>query len=299
MTAALDRLAARLIGRCDVFVGMSGMSTAAAEAVRGKYRAKIFIERGSRHIVSQREILEAIPRSKGAPTPVPDWAVRRELADYELADTIVVPANHVVRSFIDCGVAEKRLFRNPYGVSLGMFPATVSPPKDPPTIVMAGTWSLRKGCDVLTAAWQRLPGTRFVHVGSVGDAELPSGKDFEHFAPVAQSSLGRFYARGHVFALASREEGLALVQGQALGSGLPLVCTDRTGGEDLLEMLEDRSLVSVVPCDDPGALVDALSLALGRAREFSGVRDLLGPARERLSWRAYGERYHQALRERV
>jgi glycosyltransferase involved in cell wall biosynthesis len=77
------------------------------------------------------------------------------------------------------------------------------------------------------------------------------------------------------------------------------VCTDRTGGEDLREMIEDRSLVSVVPCDDPEALADALSLALQRAQSFSGKRDLLGGARDRLSWRAYGSRYDQALRERV
>jgi glycosyltransferase involved in cell wall biosynthesis len=299
LTTAFDHLASKLVNRCHVFIGMSGLSNFTSEAVRRKYGAKIFIERGSRHILSQREILEAIQRSPLAPLPVMGATVRRELADYEIADTIVVPAKHVMRSFIDRGVAERRLFCNPYGVSLEMFPPTDAPPREPPTILMAGTWSLRKGCDVLTDAWRRLPGTRLIHVGSIGDAMLPTGEGFEHVPPVEQRRLSAIYARGHVFALASREEGLALVQAQALASGLPLVCTDRTGGEDLGEMLEDRTLVSLVPCDDAAVLADSLSVALERVRDFVGRRDLLGNARNRLSWRAYGERYDRTLRERA
>jgi len=55
----------------------------------------------------------------------------------------------------------------------------------------------------------------------------------------------------------------------------------------------------VVPHDDPEALADALRVALDRARRQSGIRDILGPAREKLSWRAYGERYASALEERL
>ena len=85
---AIDRIASTLISRCDVFIGMSGMCLHTIQAVRRKYQTKIFVERGSRHIVSQREILENIPGRKGSAPSISEWSVRREIAEYELADTI-------------------------------------------------------------------------------------------------------------------------------------------------------------------------------------------------------------------
>ncbi|MGA2236628.1 MAG: glycosyltransferase family 4 protein [Terriglobales bacterium] len=297
---ALDRIASTLISRCDVFIGMSGMCLHTIQAVRRKYQTRIFVERGSRHIVSQKEILENIPGRQGSAPAISEWSVRREIAEYELADTIVVPAKHVVQSFTERGVPESRIFRNPYGVDLNMFPATQAPSLEVrPQIIMAGTWSLQKGCDVLVDAWRRLRDVGLIHVGSVGDAPLPREPDFKHYSPVEQHHLTGFYARSHVFGLASRQDGLALVQAQALASGLPVVCTDRTGGEDLREYLENPDSVSVVPSDDPRALASALQIALDKARSVKGLRDLLGPGRAALSWRAYGMRYAIALGERA
>ncbi len=298
LTEALDRRAARVIERCDLFIGMAGLSTAAAEAVRQKYGAKVWIERGSRHIESQREILEGLPRPSGAPLPVSSFTVRRNLEEYERADIVVVPSRQAQRSFTERGFPDQRLFRNPYGVDLSMFPPTATPPQ-PWAILMAGTWSLRKGCDVLVEAWGELAGVELVHVGPVTDARLPNAQGFRHYDAVPQAELWRFYGRAHVFALASREEGLALVQAQALSSGLPIVCTDRTGGEDLRDFVRDPSLISVVPPDDPAAFRSALEFALSRYGSLAGPRDFLGADRSLLSWAAYGERYHRAILERV
>ena len=140
---------------------------------------------------------------------------------------------------------------------------------------------------------------KLLHVGPIGDCPLPGEAGFEHVDKVEQSKLPGYYARGHVFALASREEGLATVQPQALASGLRLVCSDRTGGADLGEFLDDPTAVRVVPTDDPNALASALRLALNDARSDSGFRDRLGSAREELTWAAYGRRYDAGLRERV
>ena len=297
LTGSLDAIAARVIKPCDVFIGMSGMSTKAATAVRRRYGASVWIERGSRHILSQKEILENIRGMTGK--PVSDNAVKRELADYALADTVVIPSLHVERSFLERGCPREKLFRNPYGVDLKMFPPTLAPVDAQPTIIMAGTWSFQKGCDVLVTAWRHLRGVRLIHVGSAGDAPMPDSPDFEHHETVPMSRLKEFYSRAHVFVLASRQEGLALVQAQALGCGLRLVCTDRTGGEDLRELLPDPGRVTVVPPDDADVLRSALAEALRQAVTETGLRDFLGSARTKLSWRAYGERYSAELVKRV
>lgn len=294
LLSAEDRLIARRLEPCDVFHGMSGLCVESARAARERYGAKVFIDRGSRHILSQKKILDEL-RNRGLPADtVPDYAVERELAGYELADRIVVPSLHVEQSFLEQGVPPEKLFRNPFGVDLSMFPPTPAP-AGPPVLLFVGTWAYQKGVDVLEQAWRQLPGVQLRHVGSVGDAPLPSAPGFTHTDPVPQWRLREFYAQAHVFVQASRQEGLSLVQAQALACGLPLVCTDRTGGEDIQNSLDDPSWVSVVPTDDPDALAAAIRAMLPRAMSLEGDRDLLRAGRDTLAWAAYGRRYADEL----
>jgi glycosyltransferase involved in cell wall biosynthesis len=178
-----------------------------------------------------------------------------------------------------------------------MFQPTEAPPPENPTILMVGGWSYRKGCDVLVEALRQLSGVKLLHVGPVLDCPLPNEPWFEHHDPVHQSKLVEFYARGHVFALASREEGLPFVQAQALACGLPLVCTDRTGGEDLAQHLGAAERITVVPHDNAAALAAALKKSLGRALKERGLRQHLGASLNSLSWRAYAERYVRYVNE--
>jgi len=299
MSVMLDRVTARRIEPCDLFIGMSQMSLRTIATVQRRFGARAFLERGSRHILSQREILERLPRPPAAAQPVPDWAVHRELAEYALADVIVVPSRHAEQSFLERGIPAGKMFRNPYGVDLSMFPPTPALPTDAaPTIIMVGTWSMQKGCDVLTAAWRRLrgDGTRLLHVGRVGDAPLPTDPGFEHREPVDQRRLTELYSQAHVMGFASRQEGLGLVLAQALASGLRVAATEPTGAGDLQEMLEDRSAIALVPTDDVEAFTAALTDQLARARSDRGTRDRLGAARGRLTWDAYGRRYDAMIR---
>lgn len=292
---ATDRMIARRLGPCDVFIGMSGVAVESARVASTRYGAKVYIERGSRHVSSQKAILDDLRNRGMAGETVPDWVVDRELAGYALADRVVVPSMHVEQSFIELGFPADKLFRNPYGVDLSMFAPTPAPPEEQPTLLFVGAWSYRKGVDVLVNAWRQLEGVRLLHVGAVVDAPLPDGPGFTHVDAVPQSRLRDYYAQAHVFVLASREEGLALVQAQALACGVPLVCTDRTGGEDLQHMLDDPGWVTVIPSDDADALAAAIRGMLPKALGLTGERRILGAARDHLGWQAYGARYAQEL----
>lgn len=296
LVKAIAAAGIRTIEPCAVFIGMSGMSLAVARTARERYGASIWIERGSQHVLSQRRILAAIPGNATRGPVLTRFAIEQELADYAAADRVTVPTACARQSFLDNGFDPAKLFVNPYGVDLQMFPPTEAPPPEPPIILTVGAWSRRKGCDVLLQAWRTLKGVRLLHVGPVLDLALPADPDFEHHDAVPQSQLTEFYKRGHVFALASREEGLAVVQAQSLASGLRLVCTSRTGGEDLKEFLPDPSWITVVPPDDSQALAHALRNALNAARQQgSAIRDSAGACRENLSWRAYARRYSGEL----
>lgn len=279
---------------CDVMIAMSGCFSLSIAKAKKRWNAVILVERASRHINSQKEILDEVHALHPGAATVPDVDVHRELRDYALADRIVVPSRHVVESFVENGVPRERLFRNPFGVDLSMFSPTPVP-AGPPTVLMVGTWCYRKGCDLLVEALRGLD-FRLLHAGPLGDCPFPSGAGFETLGILDQTKLKEVYARGHIMALPSREEGLAFVQAQALACGLGLVCSDRTGGDDLREILEDPGLVTVVKTGDVGGLREGLRQAMRLAQSKKGLRDSSGASLEKLSWKAYGLRYDAFLR---
>ena len=291
--ALLDRAVINRLTPCDVFICMSGIYLEAARYAKERYGASIWLHRGSRHILSQDEILAAV---LGAARPSPR-AIQRELAGYALADRIVIQAGHVEASFRCDPVAYCKLFRNPTGTDLSMFPLRPDrPTSEPFSLLYVGSWSLRKGCDVLAKAVVQIGGVRLMHVGSVGDCEFPFGNpQFVHLGPVEQWELAPIYFGADLFALASREEGLGAVMIQALASGLPLVCTDRTGGADLAHTPALADRISVVRHGDVGELVAAIVAWRDRWRVGAMPPPLLPADRETLSWRAYARRYSDEL----
>jgi glycosyltransferase involved in cell wall biosynthesis len=277
---------------CDVFICMSGIYLEAARSAKCRFGAMVWLERGSKHILSQDEILAALP---GADRPSP-LAVARELAGYKLADRIVVPSKHVHESFIRDPAAYAKVFVNCYGVDLDMFPLRpLAKGLKIMTILFVGSWSKRKGCDILTKVINNLPETRLVHVGNITDCCFPDhNARFIHVESVAQRDLRIFFRTADLFILASREEGLAMVLLQALASGLPVICTDATGGSDLKELGEIGKHITVVRAGDVDALADAISSWRQRLREdnYSPIRDA---DRRLLSWASYGRRYGAEL----
>ena len=115
------------------------------------------------------------------------------------------------------------------------------------TVFFCGQMIRRKGVDLLLAAFDRLVAKgleiRLVLVGR--EAELPqllrsvseaarARIRYEGFQ--APDKLPAFFAQTDVFVLPSRHEGWGVVINQALGAGLPIICSDAVGaGADLVE----------------------------------------------------------------
>lgn len=290
---AANRAVIRRLQACDVFIGMSGTILEAAREARRRFNARIVVERGSRHVLSQAEILKALP---GAETPS-SFTIERELSSYEEADRIAIPSSHVRDSFLERGVPNEKLMINPYGVDLRRF-APVETRRNPKQVLFVGRWGLRKGADRLEQAVRDMQGVTLLHAGMVDDYPFPDDPRFKSLGHVDQLSLPEIYSAAGVLALPSREEGLALVLIQALACGLPVVCSDRSGGEDLRAVIERREAVTIAPVEDHDRLREAIASALDRTDLRGG--DLLGDnGRETLSWPAYGRRYSEALQRLV
>jgi glycosyltransferase involved in cell wall biosynthesis len=95
------------------------------------------------------------------------------------------------------------------------------------------------------------------------------------------------YSQASVLVLASVEEGLALVQAQAMACGVPIVATTNTGAEDLFI---DGAEGFIVPIRDPEAIREKLEWMLDNPE----LRDQMAAAAiERVKslggWDKYGE----------
>lgn len=285
---ALDRALEATLAPCDVLIAMSGMYLDALEGARRRFGAKIVLVRGSKHILAQDEILARTP---GAERPS-RLSIERELAGYSLADMIAVPSRHVARSFERDPLALAKLRINPYGVDLTRFP--LQPPRAPtttPTLVFAGLWCLRKGCDLLEQVIRADRRFRLIHVGPIGDYPFPDGHpQFRHVPKVDQSELPNIYREADAFVQPSREEGLSNVITQAVACGLPVLCTDATGGEDLRHTPALADRIAVVRSESLDALAEGLDVLARRLSDGPRFAVLSERDREALSWRAFALR---------
>ena len=139
-----------------------------------------------------------------------------------------------------------------------------------------------------------------LHVGQIGDLDFPSNDlQFQHKPAVPQDQLSAFYAEADAFVLPSREEGLAVVQVQALATGLPLVCTYDSGGKDLGHSPNLKGRIICVPSGSIDALVAGMREAEARLNGGPHFPSLTELDREQLSWTAYARRYEQHLEKLV
>ncbi len=282
------------IESCDVFHCLSGFGVASHRVAKARYGALTICDRGSSHILFQDDILREEYFKLGIPyRPIDSRIIERELTEYEECDVIFVPSRFVQRSFIDKGIAEEKLRVVSYGVDLEMF-RPVQKDDKVFRIIYVGEISVRKGIHYLLEAASRFS-EKEVEVWFIG-AVLPEARAllaryegrFRHFGVLPRAELYRYYSQGSVFVIASIEEGLALVQAQAMACGLPVIATTNTGVEDLFS---DGVEGFIVPIRDADAIAERIAQLLSRPDD----REMMAHAAlKRVAaiggWDAYGQR---------
>lgn len=298
---AFDRFVRRHWVRPDVYIALSGSGGVNGPRAQAEGAAYI-CDRGSTHILHADEMMQAECARYGQRFR-PSYApfVERELREYEAADLLVVPSSFVADTFVRRGVPRTKLFVNPYGASLDRFTRVADPDPARFTVLSVGGARLRKGFGDLLDAFARLshPGKRLVVVGDVLPEVKPllaayASDDVILHGPVPHARLNELYSRADVLVLPSLEEGLALVQAEALACGCPVIATPNAGAEDLFE---DGVQGFIVAPRDPAAIAR-------RLQQLADTPDLgptLGAAgRERIKriggWDNYSDRYIERCR---
>jgi hypothetical protein len=209
---------------------------------------------------------------------LPEWGGSPELSDadaeyasvekeeWELASSILCPSDFVKDGLIEAGADPGKIHVVPYGVDLptggrqraeNRGPKT-SKGKSPLRVLVAGHVCLQKGSHYVCEAAALLgKSVRFRMVGSIaGLPERVLNKlrlRLEVPGPVPRSTMSEQYDWADVFLLPSLCEGSATVTYEALGYGLPVICTPNSGS-----VVRDGVEGFIVPVRDSTAIAERI-----------------------------------------
>jgi len=285
----------------DILDGLDGPGPAAGRLMKSHGKAWV-CNRGSAHILTQKALLEEENQRWGASLPYfSSEGLERCLAEYAEADAIVVPSNFARRSFVEQGIRPEKVYVCPYGVELSMF---YPMPKADSTfrVLFVGNASIRKGIGYLFEALRPLVKKGFCELLLIGSLDNPAkalvakNQDiFVYKGVQPRAALASIFSQGSVLVLPSIEEGLALVQAQAMACGLPVIASVNTGAENLFS---DGVEGFIVPIRDPLAIRDKVEWMIGHPTERAGMG---AAALQRVKglggWNRYGEQCLAMYRE--
>jgi len=298
-----DRFVAGQLPECDVFCGLSGSGLHSGRRAKSR-GAKYVCDRGSAHIRVQDRILREEFELQGIPYPgVDPRIIMREEEEYEAADLITVPSAFAMNTFLEAGVPRRKMRLATYGVDLGMFHACTARQPDDFNVVFVGGLSVRKGIRYLLDAFQQLQckNKRLTLVGTVLPEMEATINALRHNpriqvrGHVPQEKLKEILSASHALVLPSVEDGLGLVQVQALACGCPVIATQNTGAQDVFTDGKEGFIVPIRDAaaiaerlqrlaDDPELSITMSQAAVQRVKSISG-------------WDRYGDRMFQIFSE--
>jgi glycosyltransferase involved in cell wall biosynthesis len=167
-----------------------------------------------------------------------------------------------------------------------------------------GSFSVRKGIGYLLQAVRPLVQKKIVELWLVGNASQEAREILHRNADIfidkgsqPRSKLPWFYSQASVLVLPSIEEGLALVQAQAMACGLPVIATTNTGAEDLFA---DGIEGCIIAIRDPQSIRDKIEWMLDNPVKRAEMAEAaLRRIKSLGGWDMYGKRclamYHEVL----
>lgn len=230
--------------------------------------------------------------------------LQRKDDEISFADVVIVPSHFVAQSLRLAPHCPKRIEIMPYGApSPTDRPVAFRADGEPLRVMYAGRLRQGKGLSYLFEALSHfeypyellLAGAIPTTPCQALEAALEK-PNHRWLGTVPHGRLLKEMARSHVFVLPSLVEGLALVIGEALASGLPVLTTANSGGP---ELVQDGVEGFIVRIRDPEAITEKLTLLY----EDEGRRHAMAEAAKRraaeMSWTVFEDRVASLVRELI
>jgi starch synthase len=283
----------------DLFLFYSGAGLHTARQLQSTSVISV-VEAVNSHVRVQERILREEHQRLGLPfRPFHPPEAARRVAEYALADAILCPSHFVKESFVSEGFPANRVFVVPYGLTLQATETQAPATKDIFRVLYVGQIGVRKGLSYLFEAFERLrhPNKELLIVGPLskqtGIENLPPPEGTRFLGVLKGEALAQAYRDASVFVLPTVEEGLALVIGEALSFGLPVVTTVHSGGADLFQ---DGREGYLVPIRSAEALAEKMQLLANDPNLRRQMSDAARARAENLNgWETAGKKLVETL----
>jgi glycosyltransferase involved in cell wall biosynthesis len=199
---------------------------------------------------------------------------QKEVAGYSFfaAMTKVIREN-----LLKAGVPAEKISLIPNGIEIPPYKPREREWKGRVVFVGNLTQQPAKGVDILLLAWKTvIKSFPDAHLQIVGQGDVPAYKDYVQQIEInesvtfagKQTNIDQILSDADIFVLPSRREGMSNALMEAMVRGMPVVVTDISGSQDLVE---DGISGIVVPPADINSLANALNRMLadpGKAKEM-------------------------------
>lgn len=239
-----------------------------------------------------REEVEKVPQARASLMEEAEMAADFAPNDdaLALATGVICTSQFTRRSLLEAG-CKVPIEVIPYGVDHEAFaPRDDAPRSGPLRVAFVGALSQRKGASHLLKALASFPAgqvTLVIYSRAPVSRELLAGAetvDIQNRRGLSDAALAEDLGRCDLLVLPSIAEGFGLVILEAMACGLPVLCTDATGGADFITHGKDGY---VVPAGDADALRSVMRTALEDPAGLLAVGQAARQKAEGMGWDSY------------
>ena len=289
-TALYDHLVAMRVAATrdhfDIFWAWASGALASGRTARQR-GARFVLDRACPHVDAQQTLIQAECERLGVRYQAePSWFRERQLAEYDEADTILVPSTYS-RATFPAALESKTLVAPLFGrVTM---PQVTSPENtnsvpsnsidQPGTLFTFGTVGgqpLRKGFLYLLQAWKQLhlPNARLLLRTDAPLDRSPVLRGLLRELPNVEvvgyvDDMSNFYRRCDAFVFPTIDDGFGMALLEAMAHGLPAITTTHCGAAELFT--PDKDLI-VVPAQDSEQLAAAMERLYSSAETRACLR---------------------------
>jgi glycosyltransferase involved in cell wall biosynthesis len=225
----------------------------------------------------------------------------RKALELDLAEVVICPSAFVLDSLPEAARLSKKCVVAPFGSPADIDRSDVPHPTHAGGLrfLFAGALTQRKGLADLFAA-MKLVQSKEAELVVMGSLIQPMSfyrnefPDFVYEPPRPHTAVLRLMRSCDVLVLPSIVEGRALVQQEAMASGLPLIVTRNAGGEDLI--VEGKTGF-LVPTGAPAAIAEKIDWFLQNRGQLPAMSAAARAKAAELTWAVYEEKILDAIRD--
>jgi glycosyltransferase involved in cell wall biosynthesis len=275
--------------KCKIYHTWMGIAPEAAKKAK-KEKSILVLEAANSHPMNSSKILnEEFKRFNREKFSIDSEKMKKDMQYMKIFDYILCPSDFVYDSFLKEGFEKNRLIKFPYGVDINKFNIKKEKNDKKFRAVFVGSVQLRKGIQYLLKAWNelKLKNAELIIVGSIyPDATKVIKKysnntiKFENFSP----NLNDYYKKSDIFIFPSIEEGSALVNYEAMASGLPIITTFNSGS-----VARDGKDGFIIPIRDVNSLKKKIKYFYNNPQEIKKMGKSARKQVENYTWKNYGE----------